>query len=88
MNKVEKYPNLEQWCKDYHEKSGLKVHPSSVPVDVVLDELMGNFINLAHNQDKVGRILEFLTNNVLTLEQKLSQLTQETLNEKKPKVKK
>jgi hypothetical protein len=33
--------HLKKWCDKYFEKSGMKIHPSAVPVDVILNDLLG-----------------------------------------------
>lgn len=50
-NKENTFSNLRAWCDKYHKESGLKVHPSSVPVDLVLEDLMG-YIALLMAHDK------------------------------------
>ena len=32
---------LKAWCENYKEKTSIKLHPNNVPVDVILNELMG-----------------------------------------------
>ncbi len=54
-NKQNSYPNLSSWCDKYKEESGIKVHPSSVPVDLVLEDLIGYVgILVKQNHDLVG----------------------------------
>lgn len=48
-NKENTYSNLAAWCEKYHKDSGIKVHPSSVPVDLVLEDLMGIVAHLRSN---------------------------------------
>ncbi len=45
-NKENTYSNLAAWCEKYHKDSGIKIHPSSVPVDLVLEDLMGYIAHL------------------------------------------
>lgn len=40
MNKINQVPYLESWCKSYYERVGLKIHPSNVPVEIVLNDIM------------------------------------------------
>lgn len=61
LNKENKFPNLTHWCEYYHKESGLKVHPSSVPVDVVLDELLGHVMALHRRLEMVVATLEGIT---------------------------
>lgn len=48
-NRENTYSNLAAWCEKYHEESGIKVHPSSVPVDLVLEDIMGIVAHLRSN---------------------------------------
>ena len=41
LNKENKFENLERFCKEYFESVGIKVHASAVPVDAVLDYILG-----------------------------------------------
>lgn len=88
MNKIQKFPNLEIWCKQYYETVGLKVHPSNVPVDVLLDELVGKNINLAHNQSTLQSVLQHLNTRVGELEQLILKLNDTLLESKAPSDKK
>jgi hypothetical protein len=46
INKMNTFPNLGKWCEDYYERTNLKIHASSVPVETVLDEVMGDLEQL------------------------------------------
>lgn len=61
MNKENKFEYLTAWCEDYHKRTNLKVHPSSVPVDVVLDDLMGQVIASARHIRIITATLEGIT---------------------------
>ena len=61
LNKENKFPNLTKWCEYYHKESGLKVHPSSVPVDVVLDELLGHVMAIHRRIEMITSTLELIT---------------------------
>lgn len=74
LNKENKYPNLTKWCEYYHKESGLKVHPSSVPVDVVLDELLGHVMALHRRMEMVVTTLEGMTMRFEEVEQKIHDL--------------
>ena len=45
-NKLNTYPNLTSWCEKYHKDSGIKVYPTNIPVDLVLEDLMESFVKL------------------------------------------
>lgn len=74
LNKENKFPNLTHWCEYYHKESGLKVHPSSVPVDVVLDELLGHVMALHRRMEMVVVTLEGITLRFEEIEQKIHDL--------------
>lgn len=40
MNNITRLPYLESWCKSYFDKVGLKIHPSNVPTEIVLNDIM------------------------------------------------
>lgn len=46
MNKINKLAYLESWCKDYYDRVGLKIHPSNVPVEIVLNDIMAQLTML------------------------------------------
>lgn len=60
MNTVNKYPMLTLWCEKYHESSGLKVHPSSVPVDLVLEDILMKLCNASYTEQNHKRKIEDL----------------------------
>jgi chromosome segregation ATPase len=74
LNSMNKYPNLTVWCEHYHEKSGLKVHPSSVPVDVVLDDLMGQVMATVRHIHMITTTLEKMTERFQELEAQIHEL--------------
>lgn len=71
MNKENKFPHLEEWCKYYYDTVGLKVHPANVPVDVVLDNIMGQVIRVVGNVDNMTAVLEMMTKAIHRLELEL-----------------
>ncbi len=74
MNKQNKFEHLTVWCEAYHEKSGLKVHPSSVPVDVVLDELLGQVMAMTRHINMITNTLELITEQFLKVNGKIKGL--------------
>jgi hypothetical protein len=74
MNKENQYPHLTVWCKDYHSRSGLKIHPSSVPTDVVLDELLGQAMASMRHIQMITSTLELITERFNKLNQDLKDL--------------
>ena len=50
-NKENSYSNLAAWCEKYHKDSGIKIHPSSIPVELVLEDVMGYIAHLRSNMD-------------------------------------
>ena len=74
-NKENTYTNLGAWCAQYHEQSGIKIHPSSVPYDLVLEDLMGYIaILMAHDKTTVI-LLDNLTKRLDELEKSIHELT-------------
>lgn len=39
-NKLNSFPYLRAWCDKYHEDGGVKIHPTSVPTDLVLEDVL------------------------------------------------
>lgn len=67
-NKENTYSNLAAWCEKYHKESGIKIHPSSVPVELVLEDLMG-YIALLMSHDKTTvTLMESLSQTVNMLQ--------------------
>lgn len=59
MNKENTYSNLAKWCEMYHERSKIKIHPSSVPVELVLEDVLGY---IAHLRSNVTMLINALDN--------------------------
>lgn len=76
MNKENQYPHLTVWCKDYHSRSGLKIHPSSVPTDVVLDELLGQAMASMRHIHTITSTLELITERFNNLQGLIAELTE------------
>lgn len=74
MNNIQKFPHLEQWCKNYYDTVGLKVHPSNVPVDVVLNDLMGFMQATLHRIEMMTTIMEGMTERFATIEQRIEDI--------------
>lgn len=84
MNKENKFEHLTLWCEDYYEKSGLKVHPSSVPLDVVLDELMGKFNQFATWVMDLAKSFNVHSQQLLQLQQDLLDCKEQILELENP----
>ena len=74
MNKENTYSNLKKWCESYYEKSGLKVHPSSVPVDVVLEDVMGQIAQLLAHEKLNVTWTDYTNARIEALECKVEEL--------------
>ncbi len=61
------YPNLKKWCDLYHKEVGIKIHPSSVPTDLVLEDLL-------EYMGKTNRHIEFITKILEGINEKLYHL--------------
>lgn len=77
MNKENRFPFLEAWCEKYYETVGLKVHSSNVPVDVVLDELMGGLESLRKYYNNLVEVYNSANHRISELESLVHQLTEE-----------
>lgn len=71
MNNVNTYPMLTLWCEKYHESSGLKVHPSSVPVDLVLEDILSKINAICFHEEWLKRKIEDLEYQVRRLQSDL-----------------
>jgi oligoribonuclease (3'-5' exoribonuclease) len=67
-NKENTFSNLRAWCEKYHKESGLKVHPSSVPVDLVLEDLMGYIATLIAHDNSMTTAFDALNERVKHLQ--------------------
>lgn len=78
MNKINEFKYLKDWCDEYYKTVGLKIHPSNVPVDVVLDDIMGHITMLiAHEKQLISWIdfqIKKLEEEVLNLKVKILEL--------------
>lgn len=58
-NKENTYSNLSAWCEQYHKDSGIKIHPSSVPTDLILEDVLGY---IAHLRSNVNMLIHGIDN--------------------------
>jgi aromatic ring-cleaving dioxygenase len=87
-NKENIYSNLAAWCDKYHKDSGIKIHPSSVPVELVLEDVMGYVaLLMAHDRTTVT-LMESLTKRITDLEILIHELTAELQQKDNKKAKK
>jgi len=70
-NKQNTYSNLSAWCEKYHKDSGIKIHPSSVPVELVLEDLLGYIATLIAHDKGMATAFDALNERVKTLESEL-----------------
>lgn len=66
------YSNLAKWCEQYHKDSGIKVHPSSVPVDLVLEDLMGHIALLLSHDKQMITWIDFTNSRLASIDSKLA----------------
>lgn len=76
-NKENTYTNLGAWCAQYHEQSGIKIHPSSVPYDLVLEDVLGYIAILMSHDKGMAGAHDHLVNRVKDLELLVHQLTEQ-----------
>ena len=74
MNKENKFPHLEEWCAKYYNNVGLKVHPSNVPADVILDELLGKVDSLRSYFDNLVAIYNNANKRITDIEENLEEI--------------
>ncbi len=70
-NKENTYTNLGAWCAQYHEQSGIKIHPSSVPYDLVLEDVLGYIAILLSHDKGMATAFDALNERVKHLEKQL-----------------
>jgi hypothetical protein len=81
MNKENTFSNLAVWCKSYYEKTKLKVHPSSVPVELVLEDVLGYVAILLAHDKGMATAFDALNVRVKDLELLVHQLTEQLVTE-------
>lgn len=72
-NKQNTYSNLSAWCEKYHKDSGLKVHPSSVPVDLVLEDILGYIAHLRSNVSMLMNGIDVALKQIADLQEQVIQ---------------
>lgn len=77
MNKENKYSNLAKWCERYHEDNGIKIHPSSVPVELVLEDVLGYIAILMSHDNSTATAFDALNGRLKELELLIHELTAE-----------
>jgi hypothetical protein len=73
-NRENTYTNLGAWCEKYREDTGIKVHPSSVPVDLVLEDLIGYIAILMAHDKGTATAFDALNERVKELEKQVHEL--------------
>lgn len=71
MNNITRLPYLESWCKSYFDKVGLKIHPSNVPTEIVLNDIMEQLTMLICHEKGEVTAYDALNERVKHLEEKL-----------------
>jgi len=79
-NKENTYTNLGAWCAQYHKDSGIKIHPSSVPTDLILEDILGYIAVLISHDKGMATTFDALNERVKSLEAELIE-TNKTLLE-------
>lgn len=70
-NKENTYTNLGAWCAQYHEASGIKIHPSSVPYDLVLEDVLGYIAVLVAHDNSMCTAFDALNERVKAIEESI-----------------
>ncbi len=73
-NKENTFTNLGAWCARYHKESGLKIHPSSVPVDLILEDILGYIAVLISHDKGITGAFDAMNERVKTLESRIGDL--------------
>jgi hypothetical protein len=79
-NKENTYSNLAAWCEKHHKDTGIKVHPSSVPVDLVLEDLMGFVAHLRSNINMLIQSADNAFNRIDEIQYKVDKIEEILLN--------
>ena len=74
MNKENSTPNLGAWCAQYQDKTGLKIHPSSVPVELVLEDVLSSSESLRKYCANLLAIYNDANERLTALEQRITEL--------------
>ena len=90
MNKENKYSNLAKWCEQHYERSKIKVHPTSVPVDLVLEDVLSYIAHLRSNVNMLITALDNMEVRYKHIEEQLDMVNAElhTLKSTEKKAKK
>lgn len=70
-NKENTYSNLAAWCEKYHKDSGIKIHPSSVPYDLVLEDVLDYIAILVSHDKSMTMAFDAINRRVMELEKNL-----------------
>lgn len=75
MIKENQFTNLGAWCDQYKEQNGIKIHPSSVPVELVLEDVLGYIAILMSHDKGMASAFDALNQRVKDLEILVHELT-------------
>jgi hypothetical protein len=76
-NKENTYSNLAAWCEKYHEDSGIKIHPSSVPYDLVIEDLMGQIALLQSHDKQLVNWIDFTNPRLANFEARINAIKEQ-----------
>lgn len=79
MNKINEFKYLKDWCDEYYKTVGLKIHPSNVPVDVVLDDIMGHITMLIAHEKQFISWIDFARGQIKALQEEVLNLKVQVL---------
>ena len=49
------YKNLKEWCDEYSKKTGVKIFPQTAPLQLVMEDLVGNVRSLNEKVESLRR---------------------------------
>lgn len=62
------YKNIGDWCKEYSKKVGVKVYPQSAPIQLLVEDMLGQINKLREICDATFEILHNITTRIDRLE--------------------
>ncbi len=69
MNKQNPLTHLAEWCKKYGDDNGIKLFPTTAPLEIVVDELLERLSDMRKYNENLLNIYHGMNERMTNLEQ-------------------
>jgi len=62
------FKNIQEWCNDYSKKTGVKIYPQSAPLQLLIEDLLGQFVRMQDYMKNLTNLYDHLNERIDYLE--------------------